>query len=163
MTIILFGVTGCGKTTIAKLLAEKLNWEFLDADDFHPAANVEKMRNGIPLTDEDRKGWLESLRSRIEISAESKIDNTLACSALKVAYRKFLKGDNDVKFVFLKADIELVKERLANRKNHYMNPKLIDSQFATLEIGDEIDLTIDSSINKDKIVGEILNYFKLVK
>jgi gluconokinase len=159
--IILFGVTGCGKTTIAKLLAEKLGWQFFDADDFHSAANVEKMRNGIPLTDEDRKGWLESLRTKIVESAESNTDITLACSALKVAYRTFLKGENDVKFVFLKADIELVKKRLDNRKNHFMNPKLIDSQFVTLETFGEIDLELDSTFPANTLVDEIVKTFAL--
>ena len=161
MTIILFGVTGCGKTTIAKLLAEKLNWQFFDADDFHPASNVEKMRNGIPLTDEDRKGWLESLRLKIVESAEAKTDITLACSALKVAYRIFLTGENDVKFVFLKADSELVKKRLENRKNHFMNPKLIDSQFTTLETFGEIDLELDSTLHAESLVSEIIKSFEL--
>ncbi len=161
MTIILFGVTGCGKTTIAELLAEKLSWKFFDADDFHPPANIEKMHSGIPLTDDDRKGWLESLRSKIVESGEAKIDITLACSALKVAYRTFLKGQNDVKFVFLKADCELVKKRLENRKNHFMNPKLIDSQFATLETFGEIDLELDSTIPAENLVSEIIKSFEL--
>ncbi len=161
MIIILFGVTGCGKTTIAKLLAKNLNWQFFDADDFHPTANVKKMRNGIPLTDEDRTGWLESLRKQIAESTEEKIDITLACSALKVAYRTFLKGENDVKFVFLKADSELVKKRLDNRKNHFMNPKLIDSQFATLETFGEIDLELDSTIPAEQLVDEIIKTFSL--
>jgi gluconokinase len=98
--VIIFGVSGAGKTTIGKLLAEQLGWRFLEADDFHPRANIEKMRSRRPLTDEDRWPWLERLRDQISISLASKQDAVLACSALKRAYREHLRVSGEVKFVF---------------------------------------------------------------
>jgi gluconokinase len=161
MTIILFGVTGCGKTTIAELLAEKIGWKVYDADDFHPPENIEKMRNGNPLNDVDRKGWLKSLRDLIDESADTKENNTLACSALKVSYRSYLNENNDVKFVFLEADRETIEKRLNNRKGHFMNPKLLESQFETLEISDEIDLILNATLPAEEIVAKIAEKFNL--
>jgi gluconokinase len=134
MVIILFGVSGAGKTTVGRLLASELGWHFYDADDFHPAANIEKMRAMIPLSDADRAPWLEKLRALIDNCIQGETNAVLACSALKEAYRRFLTVDPDqVKLVYLKADYALLKERLQNRRGHFMNPELLNSQLATLE------------------------------
>ena len=133
MIIIIMGVTGSGKTTIGKLLADDLNWRYCDADDFHSAANVAKMKSGIPLDDADRQPWLQSLRNVTQNCLESGDGLVLACSALKQSYRDVLLIDERVKLVFLKGDYELIGKRLNERQGHYMNPALLDSQFATLE------------------------------
>ena len=108
MIIIVFGVSGAGKTTVGKLLARELGWQFLEADDFHPAANIEKMRRGHPLTDEDRWPWLDRLREQIEQLLSAGENAVLACSALKRAYRDRLRVSDEVKFVFLRGDYALV-------------------------------------------------------
>jgi gluconokinase len=134
MIIILMGVTGCGKTTIGKQLAQELNWPFYDGDDFHPPANVEKMRAGIPLTDEDRAPWLATLQNLILEKLRANQPAIIACSALKQKYRDRLQVDREkVRFVFLQGDYATIGERLAARTNHYMNPNLLASQFAALE------------------------------
>jgi gluconokinase len=127
------GVSGAGKTTVGKLLALQLGWEFADADDYHSAANIEKMRNGIPLTDSDRAPWLESLRALIAGWIASGGNGVLACSALKKEYRGRLVVGREVKVVYLKADRVLLRERLRGRHGHYMKEQLLDSQIATLE------------------------------
>ena len=132
MVVIIFGVSGAGKTTVGKLLARELGWSFYEADDFHLPANVEKMRAGIPLTDEDRWPWLESLRDLIK-RLDSKEDAVLACSALRHAYRRFLRMNDQVKFVYLRGDYPLFANQLCERKGHFMNPELLKSQFADLE------------------------------
>lgn len=126
MIVILMGVAGSGKTTIGRRLAQDLNWESFDADDFHPAANVEKMRRGEPLTDDDRVSWLAALRGLLERQTSA----VLACSALKKAYRERLTG---ARFVYLKADRSLLERRLDERHGHFFNPELLDSQLAALE------------------------------
>ena len=133
MVVLLMGVSGAGKSTVGKLLASELGWEFADADDFHPAANVEKMRNGIPLTDTDRGPWLESLRAVIADWIEAGRNGVLACSALKKAYRDMLVVGSEVRVVYLKADREVLRERLLGRHGHYMKEGLLESQIATLE------------------------------
>jgi gluconokinase len=134
MIIVLMGVTGVGKTTIGKLLAAQCDMEFCDADDFHPAANVEKMRAGIPLEDADRWPWLDRLNAEIRNAEARRRNMVLACSALKQVYRDRLgAGAADVKFVWLRGNKALLSERLAARKGHYMNPALLNSQLATLE------------------------------
>lgn len=128
------GVTGCGKTTVGSLLAQDLGWAFYDADDFHPAANVAKMQSGTPLSDADRWPWLERLNALL-LEHESRGQQlVLACSALKQAYReRLVRGCAAARFVFLEGDPELIRARLGARKGHYMNPGLLDSQFAILE------------------------------
>ena len=128
------GVTGCGKTAVGVMLAAACGWEFLDADDFHPAENVAKMKSGVPLTDEDRSPWLAGLNTLLLESEHEGRSVVLACSALKQTYRdRLARGCAAVRFVFLDGDIELIRERLAARQGHYMNPKLLDSQFTILE------------------------------
>lgn len=133
MFIILFGVTGAGKTTVGVRLAEQLGWEFYDADNFHPPANVEKMSRGIPLTEADRVPWLASLRARVERSLREAENAVLACSALREGYRHELRVDDRVKLVYLKGDFALIQRRLEARRGHFMNPALLQSQFELLE------------------------------
>ena len=133
MVIIICGVTGVGKTTIGQLLVQELAWEFYDADDFHSVANIAKMKNGVPLTDEDRQPWLDRLRELIEQCLVAGENAVLACSALKKAYRDFLRVSDDVKFVFLRGDRHEITEHLQHRREHFMNPALLDSQFEDLE------------------------------
>ena len=133
MVIIICGVTGVGKTTIGQLLAQELGWEFYDADDFHSVANIAKMKNGVPLTDEDRQPWLGKLRDLIEQCLVAGKNAVLACSALKKAYRDCLRVNDGVKFVFLRGNRRKIFEQLQHRHGHFMNPVLLDSQFEDLE------------------------------
>jgi gluconokinase len=133
VVIILFGVSGSGKTLIGQLLAQELGWKFYDADDFHSAANIEKMRRGIPLTDEDRQPWLERLRELIKRCLAAGENAVLACSALKESYRRYLRISDDVKLVYLRGDYALIAAQLQQRRGHFMNPALLQTQFADLE------------------------------
>jgi gluconokinase len=133
MVVIIFGVSGAGKTTIGQLLAEELGWRFYEADDFHSQANIDKMRQGVPLTDEDRWPWLKNLRELIKRCLAAGENAVLACSALKEAYRRGLQVNTDVKLVFLRGDYELIANQLRQRRGHFMNPALLQSQFADLE------------------------------
>ncbi|MFZ3377908.1 MAG: gluconokinase [Chthoniobacterales bacterium] len=154
--MIIFGVSGAGKTTLGKLLARKLGWAFYEADDFHSPVNVGKMRAGIPLADEDRWPWLESLRELIK-RLDPKEDSVLACSALKHAYRRFLRVNDQVKFVYLRGDHPLIANQLRNRKGHFMNPELLKSQFADLEEPRAAEgiLTVDLGRTPRELVQEI--------
>ena len=128
------GVTGCGKTTVGAQLAQDCGWAFFDADDFHPAANVAKMKRGAPLTDEDRWPWLDRLNALLLEHERQGKSLVLACSALKQVYRdRLARGCAAAHFVLLDGDRELIRARLAARQGHYMNPKLLASQFAILE------------------------------
>ena len=155
--MIVFGVSGAGKTTIGKLLARDLGWRFIEADDFHPAVNVEKMRSGHPLTDEDRWPWLEHLREQIKRSLAAGENAVLACSSLKRAYRDCLRVSDEVKFVFLRGDCALVEEQVRRRHDHFVNPALLQSQFDDLEEPkpDEDTLTIELGRTPRELVGEI--------
>jgi gluconokinase len=133
MVVIIFGVSGAGKTTIGQLLAEEFSWRFYEADDFHSQANTDKMRQGVPLTDEDRWPWLENLGELIKRRVAAGENAVLACSALKEAYRRRLRVNADVKLVFLRGDYELIANQLRQRRGHFMNPALLQSQFADLE------------------------------
>ena len=154
MIVILMGVTGAGKTTVGLALAAQLQWRFADADTYHSVANVEKMRRGAPLTDADREPWLASLHNAILAWLSAGDNVVLACSALKKAYRRQLLVSPEVKLVYLKVGKELVAQRLAERQHHYMNPALIDSQFATLE-APQGALTVDAALPTEAVVGEI--------
>lgn len=154
MVIILMGVTGSGKTTIGRLLSEQLDWKYYDADDFHSEANVKKMHSGIPLNDEDRKPWLEALSGLIRKSLERGENIVLACSALKESYRDYLLLNERVRLVYLKGDYKLIRKRLNERRDHYMNPKLLDSQFETLEEPADA-LQVDVSSTPEEIVKVI--------
>lgn len=133
MVILLMGVTGSGKTTIGRALADDLHWQFVDADDFHPLANVAKMHAGIPLDNSDRAPWLAVLQAKISDWLRSGTDTILACSALKQAYRDQLMSSPGVALVYLRGSHELIAARLSVRRDHYMDPDLLPSQFAALE------------------------------
>lgn len=134
MVIVLMGVSGSGKTTVGTRLARTLDWTFVDGDDFHPDANVEKMRKGIPLTDEDRWPWLESIREYISTRLAQNEPAVVACSALKRTYREVLFEDNDdAQLVYLRGEYDLIRKRMQARAGHFFDPDLLDSQFETLE------------------------------
>lgn len=134
MIILVMGVSGSGKTTIGKMLADSLGWTFSDADAFHSPMNVEKMRQGIPLSEADRTPWLQDLQSAIKHWLQENKNVVLACSALKDSYRQFLVVDSErIKLVYLKGPYQLIQQRLQERQNHYMSDKLLTSQFNTLE------------------------------
>jgi len=155
--IIIFGVSGAGKTTVGKLLARELDWHFYEADDFHSPANVEKMRRGSPLTDDDRWPWLDSLRALIRRCLNTGENAVLACSALKRAFRQHLRVSPKVKLIFLRGDYELIAGQLRGRRDHFMNPALLRSQFADLEEPqpDEEITTIELGRSPRDLVDEI--------
>jgi gluconokinase len=158
MIVVLMGVSGSGKTTIGTLLAERMGAVFADADDYHPAANKAKMAAGNPLNDEDRQPWLETLNQLMRGWNESGKGGVLACSALKESYRTTLASGmpaGAVKFVLLDGDRELIASRLAQRKHEYMNPKLLESQLATLEPPADA-LTVVNDRAPEEIVEKIL-------
>ncbi len=148
------GPAGSGKTAIGELLASQLTWEFVDGDSFHSPANIEKMSRGIPLSDDDRIPWLNSIREAM-LQWEAQHRNViLACSALKRSYRERLQINRDVKLVYLKGTFEMLRERLHSRKGHYASEKLLASQFADLE--EPLDaITVDVARSPEEIVAEI--------
>ena len=155
MVIILMGVSGAGKTTVGQLLAQQLHWDFADADDYHSATNIAKMRQGIPLTDDDRAPWLETLRTLISNWIAARKNAVLACSALKRAYRDELQIAPEVQFVYLKGSAQLLHQRLHARQGHYMTEQMLDSQLQTLEEPEEA-----LTINVDRSPSEIAKQIK---
>ena len=161
--LIVMGVSGSGKSTVAKALGERLGWRFEDGDGFHPAANVAKMSAGHPLTDEDRWPWLNAIADEIGRVCRDGEHVIIACSALKHTYRDvLLRGRNDVRFVFLKGTQQLIADRLAQRKGHFMPPELLTSQFRTLEPPEASEHVITVSIDEsvEAIVDGILRQLK---
>jgi gluconokinase len=157
--LIVMGVSGSGKSSIAAALADRLGWSFEDGDRFHPASNVAKMHAGHPLTDEDRWPWLRAIADEIERVCKASGHVVIACSALKRAYRDvLLRGRDDVRFVFLDGSQALIANRLAQRKGHFMPPGLLDSQFKTLEPpqADERPLTVSIDAPVETIVNNIV-------
>lgn len=169
--IIVMGVSSSGKSTVGNAIARRLHVPFLDGDGYHPEANVEKMRAGIPLTDEDRWPWLERLAAALHEAAERKDAAVGACSALKRAYRDFLteQAGEPILFVYLDGNREVIAERMARRSHEYMPASLLDSQFATLEVPDpatENVLTVPVTDSVDKItrtVTKSLTHLKTFK
>jgi gluconokinase len=158
--IVVMGVSGSGKTTIAALLAGRLHWEFEDGDWFHPPANVEKMHDGIPLTDEDRKPWLAAIAAWIDETRRAGRHGVVACSALKRRYREILIGErSDVRLVYLEGDVELIARRIMARHGHFMPPSLLRSQFDTLEVpaADERPIVVSVDARPQAIVERILH------
>ena len=132
MIVVLMGVTGSGKTTVGELLAAQMGWEFVDADQFHPAANVQKMAQGIALTDADREPWLSALRGAILLWRAGGKNVVLACSALKRSYREKLGIGGEVRLVFLRGTYELIASRLRDRQGHFATEAILADQFAKL-------------------------------
>jgi len=161
MVIVVMGVSGSGKSTVGTQLALQLGWGFADADDYHAEASVEKMRNGIPLTDADRAPWLKALRSLILGWIEAGKSAVLACSALKQAYRDELRGAEEVHFVYLKVRRDVLSQRLLGRRDHYMKESMLDSQLQALE--EPIDATVvDANGIPEDIVHSIRVNLNLV-
>jgi gluconokinase len=162
MIIIVMGVTGSGKTTVGKLLAPRLGWDFLDADDFHSTANKAKMHQGIPLTDADRIPWLTSMHAKLEQLTTEKRNAVLACSALKRGYRQLLTDGIDARIVYLKGSYQFIAERLRTRKGHFADEHILAGQFADLEepTPDEA-VVVDVTLATETIITEILRRVKL--
>jgi carbohydrate kinase (thermoresistant glucokinase family) len=157
--IYIMGVSGCGKTTVGKLLSEKMGIPFFDADDFHTAANKEKMNAGQPLNDEDRKGWLQKLNALALVHAALK-GAVIACSALKDKYRSVLQnGIADTEWIFLQGTYQMIYERMKKREGHFMHANLLTSQFESLEIPVNA-LTISVEKKPEEIVEIILQRLK---
>lgn len=155
--VVCMGVSGVGKSTIGRALATRTGGIFLDADDFHPAANKWKMEQGVPLQDADRWGWLDALNQALLRRAQEGVPLILACSALKKSYReRLVAGLRDVSFVYLKAPPDTVRERLSGRAGHFMPATLLDSQFATLEEpGSGSALVVDARAPVGEIVDQV--------
>ena len=162
MVIILIGVSGCGKTTIGIELSKRLGCLFLDGDDFHSEANIEKMSGGIPLTEADRRPWLDRLRRKIEECLDSGENLVLACSALSRNSRDVLRGNSaDVRFVYLQGSKELIAQRLKNRKGHFSSPDLLDSQFDVLQEPDSA-IVVAITLSPQEIVAQVSSELGLV-
>jgi gluconokinase len=159
--IVVMGVAGSGKTTLASHLAERLGIPFVEGDSLHPPANVKKMASGIPLTDEDRWPWLDAIGDRIEVERSTGHGVVVACSALKRSYRDFLreKVPGRLYFILLDGSPQLISERMRQRKGHFMPPALLDSQFAALErpTPDEHAVILDISHKPAELVAEAAN------
>ena len=156
MLIIITGVSGVGKTTIGKLLSENMGWTFYDGDDYHTDVNLDKMRHGTPLTDDDRWPWLNALRTTISEIVLHEKDAVLSCSALKESYRMRLgSGLKDIVFVYLRGDYQLVRNRISARVGHFMSSDLLVSQYSDLE-EPQNGIIVDAALEP----MEIINYLK---
>jgi carbohydrate kinase (thermoresistant glucokinase family) len=157
--LIVMGVSGSGKTTVAAMLAGRLHWRFQEGDALHPQANVDKMHHGVPLTDDDRLPWLDSIAALVDRWNAQGVSGVITCSALKRAYRDRLRaGRTDVELIYLRGARELVSARITQRMGHFMPTSLLDSQFETLEEpgGDEPVITVDIGGSPVQIVETIL-------
>ena len=156
---VVMGVSGCGKTVIGTAFARALGVPFVEGDEFHPPENVKRMAAGIPLTDHDRAGWLTALAERLRVANDAGTGLVMSCSALKRKYRDVLRvGAPDLRFVLVKGQRNLIAERLANRRGHYMPPSLLDSQIATLEepSPDEHAWVYDVAELPERIVADLV-------
>jgi gluconokinase len=159
--LVVMGVAGCGKSALGRSLAESLGWHFIEADAHHPPANVDKMRRGVPLGDEDRAGWLAMLATELAAAAARGQTTVLACSALKARYRdQFRAAAPGLRFAFLGLPKEVAARRVADRPGHYMPASLVDSQFADLEppTGEPGVLTLDAVQPLDVLVQQTLEW-----
>jgi gluconokinase len=157
--IVVMGVSGCGKTTVAARLADRLRWQLAEADMFHSAANIAKMRSAIPLTDADRWPWLDGIAKWIDAGRSAHRPGVITCSALKRRYREIIIGDRpDVRLVYLKGDYDLIARRMATREEHYMPVGLLQSQFDALEEPgpDENAIVVSIEPRPEDIVAEIV-------
>jgi gluconokinase len=163
--VVVMGISGSGKTTIATALAERLGWTFAEADEFHPAANIAKMSAGTPLTDDDRWPWLQAMRDWMGGEARAGRSTVVTCSALKRSYRDLLdSAEGDVRFVHLSGDTELILERMKTRSGHFMPASLLPSQISTLEPLDdgERGLTLENTGTPDEVTTRIVDELGLV-
>jgi carbohydrate kinase (thermoresistant glucokinase family) len=164
MVVVVMGVSGSGKTTVAKLLAETSGWQFQEGDTLHPPENVEKMSAGIPLTDADRLPWLRKIAETIDGWRAHGQSGVVTCSALKRSYRDIIVGDRpDVRLVYLKGSHDLIRQRMAARHGHFMPPALLDSQFSTLEepSPDENPIAVDIGGEPKEIAREIAGRLRI--
>jgi gluconokinase len=152
--VIIMGTTGAGKTTIGTMLATQLNWQFADADSFHPPANIEKMSHGIPLNDADRAPWLEAMRKAILEWIAAGKNVVLACSALKRAYRDELRPSPEVRIVYLKGSYALFAERIRHRHGHFAGEQILAGQFTDLEEPEDA-ITVEAAQIPEQIVAGI--------
>jgi gluconokinase len=160
MVILVMGTTGAGKTTVGKLIAHRLRWAFLDADDFHPPANIEKMKHGIPLTDADRAPWLANINSRLLQLSEEGRNAVLACSALKQTYRDTLSAGLDFRTVYLRGTYEEMRKHILARRGHFAGESILAGQFADLEEPTDA-LTLDVAGTPDEIAMQAIEKLHL--
>jgi len=151
----MMGVSGSGKSTVGRLLARRLGWSYYEGDEYHGAANIEKMAKGIALTDEDRLPWLASIKALIDGCRGSASDAVVACSALRRDYRRYLAADlEDVRFVYLKGPVQVIRQRMKTREDHYMKAVMLESQFASLEEPDDA-IVADIAQSPEDIVARL--------
>lgn len=163
--LVIMGVAGCGKTTVARILAGRLGWPMAEADDFHPPLNIAKMASGTPLTDEDRWPWLRAIRNWTTRQDQAGKSTVVTCSALKRVYRDVLReAEGRVRFVHLNGSADLIGDRLERRTGHFMPPTLLPSQFEILEpLGDDEDgVRIDVSASPEEVAEAVLRQLDLV-
>lgn len=156
MIVVLMGVSGSGKSTVGRLLAARLGWTFFEGDDYHPAKNIQKMSRGIALSEEDRLPWLARIKREIDSYSAQRCDAVWACSALRRRYRQMLAvGVSDIRFVYMKGDEEVIRERMDTRSNHYMKVTMLASQLASLEEPDTA-IVVDIRSSPVDIASQII-------
>lgn len=160
MVILVMGTTGAGKSTVGKLLAARLDWAFLDADDFHPPANIEKMKHGIPLNDADRLPWLANIHAELIRLRQAKQDVVLACSALKQSYRDQLSAGLDFRVVYLRGTYEQMRRHIEARHGHFAGEAILAGQFADLEEPRDA-LVLEVSQSPEQLVAEAIRLLHL--
>ncbi|HEY5221964.1 MAG TPA: gluconokinase [Microbacteriaceae bacterium] len=166
VVLVLMGVSGCGKTSVGTLLADRLGWAFEEGDSLHPAANIAKMASGHPLNDEDRWPWLEKVAEWCEQLLADGTNGVITCSALKRSYRDLInRGSKGIEFVYLRGEMKLIAERLAARHGHFMPPRLLASQFADLEEpgDDEPSIRVHIGPGPEEIANTIIARLQLVR
>jgi gluconokinase len=160
MVILLMGTTGAGKTTVGKLLAARLHWTWIDADDLHPPSNIEKMRQGIPLTDIDRLPWLEKIHAELLRLGPAGTNVVLACSALKQSYRELLSAGLDLRLVYLQGTYDAMRHHIESRRGHFAGESILAGQFADLEEPPNA-LVLDVTHTPEELATEILSKLHL--